>query len=140
MCSSAASITSQLFVSLLAVSNTAAATWLGSWGLDTLDQAPMIPLIPSTISDEQDVGTAPSSGEQKFTLRHIYHRGTHKFPDLCRRFNVAPVKVKAAAAADALLLPGEAMMAEEDMPGDGWEEEQSVGPFFTRSSPHKIER
>lgn len=48
---------------------------------------PVLP--PSTRHDEQSVIRTPKKDRtHDFTLRHIYHHGTHKHPDLHRRLNV----------------------------------------------------
>jgi lipase ATG15 len=68
LCSSTSRVTATLLLSFLAVSSAAAA------------EVPLLPLPP----------TSPHlhNTEKDFTLRHIYHHGTYKYPELHRRLDV----------------------------------------------------
>ncbi|KAF2167291.1 hypothetical protein M409DRAFT_66303 [Zasmidium cellare ATCC 36951] len=47
-------------------------------------------VLPPGVSDGIDSGSLPQSlGERKFTLRHIYHHGTHDYPNLHRYIDIA---------------------------------------------------
>ncbi|KAF2745499.1 alpha/beta-hydrolase, partial [Sporormia fimetaria CBS 119925] len=66
-CTSARRVTASLLLSFLAVSAT--------------DHIPILPPPPST----PDV---PTTGAKDFALRHIYHHGAYKYPNLHRRLDI----------------------------------------------------
>ncbi|OSS53630.1 hypothetical protein B5807_00512 [Epicoccum nigrum] len=71
LCTSASRVTASLLLSFLAVSTAAA----------TAAEVPLLPLPP----------TSPHlhNTEKDFTLRHIYHHGTYRYPELHRRLDVS---------------------------------------------------
>ncbi|KAF2190956.1 autophagy related lipase Atg15 [Zopfia rhizophila CBS 207.26] len=100
-CTSASRVTASLLLSFIAV--TAAA------------EVPMLPL-PPTASNPQD------SHVKEFTLKHIFHHGTYKYPNLHRRLDVpetAPVR-----------------MTEDETPSG----REPVPPLRTRSESMNIQR
>jgi lipase ATG15 len=66
LCTSASRVTASLLLSFLAVSSAA--------------EFPILPPPPSPPS--------PHSTEKDFTLRHVFHHGTYKYPQLHRRLDV----------------------------------------------------
>lgn len=68
-------------------------------------------------------GATAHPQDQTFSLRHVYHRGVSKHPDLLRRLDVD--------AADIRNLNADAITAR------GW---GSIGPFQTSSSPIHLDR
>ncbi|KAL1986864.1 hypothetical protein VTN96DRAFT_5517 [Rasamsonia emersonii] len=47
-----------------------------------------IPILPPNVPQGDD--TRPLTGRHQFSLRHIYHRGTYKYPELHRKLDVKP--------------------------------------------------
>ena len=107
-----------LFFALLTLSTPAAAWSGGKWR--GVAQGPLLPYGPLA-----DFGKAspqaPPPKSHEFTLRHIFHRGSHRFPDLDRRLDVDPKKAEAFATGSD-------------------DDEYTVGPFRARSSSLKIQR
>ena len=87
-----------------------------------VDQAPILPHLPS-IGSEQADAAAYLPSEHKFTLRHVFHCGTHLYPDLQRRLDVKPTDAKRAVVAR-----------------DGEDIEDAVGPYLVQSSRLTIQR
>ncbi|KAF0320589.1 autophagy related lipase [Colletotrichum asianum] len=116
-CTSAGRVTAQLLLSFLAVSPTL--TSAGEAPQQEQAVLPPGPLLPPTIQQ-------PLSDEHLFTLRHVFHHGTYRHPDLHRRRDV---RSHANDAESQVWLTAE----------DGFERER-VLPLKARSSPLKIER
>ncbi len=87
-CHSAGRVTGALLLSFIAASSTitSAASWHGGW-FDVPDQIPLSPLQPSAALDPETPLNQPSQ-EHEFTLRHIFHHGTHLYPDLHTRLDI----------------------------------------------------
>ncbi|KAJ4376469.1 putative lipase atg15, partial [Neocucurbitaria cava] len=68
LCTSASRVTASLLLSFLAVSGSSAL------------ELPILPPPPAS--------PTPSSTEKDFSLRHIFHHGTYKYPELHRRLDV----------------------------------------------------
>ncbi|CAO2658230.1 Nn.00g059530.m01.CDS01 [Neocucurbitaria sp. VM-36] len=68
LCTSASRVTASLLLSFLAVSGSSAA------------ELPILPPPPAS--------PTPPSTEKDFSLRHIFHHGTYKYPQLHRRLDV----------------------------------------------------
>ncbi|TDZ68236.1 putative lipase ATG15 [Colletotrichum trifolii] len=83
------------------------------------EEAVLGPLLPPTSPPE------PTTNDHSFTLRHIFHHGTYRHPQLHRRKDVRH-------SHDA---GSQVWLAEED----GYEKHQ-IAPLKARSSPLKIER
>ena len=85
-------------------------------------QAPILPYLPSI-----DLGPSDTASSQpqshKFTLRHVFHRGTHLYPDLRRRLDVHPTHTDRAAATE-----------------EGEDIDNAVGPYPVQSSRLTIQR
>ncbi|KAM0352406.1 hypothetical protein ACHAPU_002073 [Fusarium lateritium] len=79
-CASAARVTASLLLSFLAFSPSSASNDLGSRFQDDI-LLPPGPLLPSAPE-------VPAPAEHTFSLRHIYHHGTHLHPSLHRRRDV----------------------------------------------------
>ncbi|WYZ40643.1 hypothetical protein EsH8_IV_000984 [Colletotrichum jinshuiense] len=115
-CTSAGRVTAQLLLSFLAVSPTLASVGEASHNEEAVFlPGPLLP--PST--------QQPASAEHLFTLRHIFHHGTYRHPQLHRKKDV-----RHADDADT-----QVWLAEED----GFKKEK-VMPLQVRSTPLKIER
>ena len=89
ICASAARVTLDslfLWLSASSIILPATAFWFGGW-LDGADQIPLIsspsPLIPQNPSTS-------SVRDHDFTLRHIFHYGTHEYPNVHARMDVQP--------------------------------------------------
>ena len=108
-------------VSLLALAATSDAAW--SFGNGRINQAPLLPIPPS--SHIPKPGHPPITGGrgQRFTLRHTFAQGLFEHPHLHGRLDVKPAQLTAAAA-----------RLEQDDSEDG------VGPLYARSSPLTIQR
>ncbi|RDL36204.1 Uncharacterized protein BP5553_06816 [Venustampulla echinocandica] len=66
--------------------------------LDSGWRVPLLPFPPPLIHAEAHGDKSrPFLKTQSFTLRHIYHRGATLFPDLHRRLELNPAKVKNAS-------------------------------------------
>ncbi|KAI0603185.1 Alpha/Beta hydrolase protein [Biscogniauxia sp. FL1348] len=115
-CNSAGRVTARLLLSFLAVSASPAAAAISNTNPDTdylfPDNPVLAPLIPEP----------PQPAEHTFTLRHIFHHGTHRHPGLHRK-------------KDILHPQAEVWLAEED----GHAAEQLM-PLKAKSRPRKIER
>ena len=84
-CHSVAKVSARLLLSFLAISTTssAAASKSDTW-LNLRQQAPFLPYIPKVPAEVPQVHPR----EHIFTLRNIFHHGTHLYPDLHRRLGV----------------------------------------------------
>jgi len=109
-CPSAGRVTARLLLSFLAFSPVIA---------DPRPQAPVLPPIPVLPANPEPLGPA----EHTFTLRHIYHHGTHRHPRLHRKQDVLHT--------DNL----QVYLAAED----GYQQ-HLLPPLKIRSSPVSIER
>ncbi|MCJ1442374.1 MAG: putative lipase atg15 [Stictis urceolatum] len=117
---SAGHFATRLAVSLLTLGSPVAGSWAG-WG--PIDQARFIPYEPQTsksYSKPHDEGISFPE-DQRFTLRHVFHRGTSLYPDLHRRLDISPDKIKE--------------MEVMDKPDDS-----GIGPYDTIASPVLIHR
>lgn len=88
-CRSAGRVTARIFLSLLTASsiNLVAGTWSGGW-INGDNQIPMVQPGPSPSSEYESPISSPKSHD--FTLRHIFHHGTHAYPNLHVRLDVRP--------------------------------------------------
>ncbi|PQE14628.1 lipase atg15 protein [Rutstroemia sp. NJR-2017a BVV2] len=84
-------------------------------------QAPLVPWTSSSPSSAE--GDADITQSRTLTLRSVYHRGTHKYPDLHRRLDINPEKIKKAAL--------------ENKNGD---DKSGLGPFIIPTAPVSINR
>lgn len=87
-CRSAGRVTARLLLSFLAASSirSVAASW-SAGKIHEPDQIPIVnPVPPISPQLENPIASLPKSLE--FTLRHIYHHGTHLYPNLHRRLDV----------------------------------------------------
>jgi lipase ATG15 len=102
-CRAAGRITAHLLLSFLALSSTpTVAAWTGP-----AQQIPLLPYLPPTArTDSKPAALIPQ--KQEFTLRHVFHRGTHRYPDLYRRFDVPKEEISAAGleGRDEMEIPG----------------------------------
>ncbi|KAF2144934.1 uncharacterized protein K452DRAFT_316078 [Aplosporella prunicola CBS 121167] len=116
--SSAGRATAAFLLSLLALSpfQPASASWFP--GGDAA--AVQLPVLPS--GTPQNVPSSkPKNREMEFTLKHVFHHGTHKYPNLHRRLDVKP---------DAPLY----IASEDGSP------KELAPPLRARSQPANIER
>ncbi|KAK4193671.1 putative lipase [Podospora australis] len=115
-CTSAGRVTAQLLLSFLALLSTpllaAADNRADAQFVLPVDASPIGPLMPEP----------PRPAEHTFTLRHIYHHGTHRHPGLHRKQDVQASKADVWLAAE-----------------DGYERER-VGPLKARSESVRIQR
>lgn len=120
-CHSAGRGTGALLLSFIAASSTitSAASWHDGW-LDVPNQIPLSPLQPSAALDPETTLNQPSQ-EHEFTLRHIFHHGTHLYPDLHTRLDIRP---------------GETVWIEEE----GGSRKRAHGSLYARSRPTTIQR
>jgi lipase ATG15 len=109
-CNSSIRVTAQLLLSFLAISPAIANP------RPEQDVLPPIPISPS-------IPDPASSSEHTFTLRHIYHHGTYRYPRLHRKRDVFHSD------------HSQVFLAAED----GYEKHQ-IPPLRIRSQPMKIER
>jgi len=108
-----------IFLSLLAASAQSPQPAFAAWW-QANDQHVLLP--PSLVGGPSDAGSAETTPQQhEFTLRHIYHKGSHKYPDLLRKVDIHP---------DTVLI-------QEDVEGNTG---SSLGPFKVSSHPMKIQR
>lgn len=88
---SAGRVTAKLLLSwLIACStlSTTSALWADGW-LNGPNQMPLV--SPSPLSTyEPEAPLPPSDKEHDFTLRHIFHHGTHQYPKLHVRRDIKP--------------------------------------------------
>ncbi|KAH6850383.1 Alpha/Beta hydrolase protein [Chaetomium sp. MPI-CAGE-AT-0009] len=115
-CSSTGRVTARLLLSFLALSASPVAA-AGNSKPDAqlvlpIEVAPIAPLIPEP----------PAPAEHTFTLRHVYHHGTYKHPNLHRKHDVAPSDTEVWLAAE-----------------DGHAAER-IGPLRARSNALRIQR
>ncbi|KAK5680489.1 putative lipase atg15 [Elasticomyces elasticus] len=54
------------------------------------DRNPYLILPPSVAGDQEENKPSRDLGERSFTLRHIYHHGSHQYPQLHRYIDIAP--------------------------------------------------
>ena len=118
-CSSNGRVTAKLLLSWLAASTIAPVS--ASWPSNQPDSPDQIPFIPSSshCSSLQPIGPAPS--EHEFTLRHIFHHGTHEYPNIHVRMDV---------------VPDETVWIDSNDAGG----KQELGPLHAKSMPEPIER
>ena len=64
----------------------ASASWSGDW-LNSPDQ---IPFISSPSPYRPQMPSSPPQRDHEFTLRHIFHHGTHEYPNVHVRMDVEP--------------------------------------------------
>ena len=107
-----------LHVSALFMSVTAA--WTFGQGL--LEQAQLLPFIPSHNPIRSDSRLSPSS-KHEFTLRHVLDHGLYFDPDFRQRIDVDPPET-------------ESKLSRRDSYG----QDDSLGPFTVQSLPSKIYR
>ncbi|KAH6624393.1 autophagy protein atg15 [Chaetomium sp. MPI-SDFR-AT-0129] len=115
-CTSTGRVTAKLLLSFLALSAAPVAA-VDHGGSDAqfvlpIEAAPIAPLIPEP----------PAPAEHTFTLRHIYHHGTHRHPGLHRKQDIDDSSADVWLAAE-----------------DGFEAER-MGPLRARSNAVRIER
>ena len=84
-CHFAVKLTTRLLLSFLATSTTSlvVASESSSWS-DLKQQAPLLPHIPQIPSEAPRLNPR----EHTFSLRNVFHHGTHLYPDLHRRLDV----------------------------------------------------
>ncbi|KAK3296163.1 autophagy protein atg15 [Chaetomium fimeti] len=115
-CSSTGRVTARLLLSFLALSASPIAAASNpkqdAQLVLPIEVAPIAPLIPEP----------PAPAEHTFTLRHVYHHGTHKHPTLHRKHDVSPSNAEVWLAAE-----------------DGYEAER-IGPLRARSNALRIQR
>ncbi|CAK7202424.1 Putative lipase atg15 [Sporothrix eucalyptigena] len=82
-CTSAGRVTAQLLLSFLAFSTTSLAASTGGRASEQL----VLPIPPAghvpALAPEP-----PAPADHVFTLRHIYHHGTHQYPELHRKIDI----------------------------------------------------
>ena len=90
VCHPAGKVTAALLLSLIVASSTvaSAASWHAGW-FDRPNQIPLSHLQPSAALEPKSA-LDPPSREHDFTLKHIFHHGTHLYPDLHVRLDVTP--------------------------------------------------
>ena len=89
-CHSAGRITAKLLFSWLAASSTIPATAAASWAVGWLNGANQWPIIstsPETTHDSQSPLNLPS-GEQDFTLRHLFVHGLYEYQSIHQRLDI----------------------------------------------------
>jgi len=116
-CTSAGRVTAKQLLSFLALSALPVATAGNSWkdGAQLampIEAAPIAPLIPES----------PRPADHTFTLRQIYHHGTHRHPGLHRKVDIIKPNAEVWLAAE-----------------DGFKEER-IGPLMARSNAVRIQR
>ena len=104
----------------IALSTTCVAAWSGVHGAAI--QAPLMPGLPLLKTNDPSPARSPLQ-DYEFTLRHVFHHGTHLYPDLHKRLDVKPESVQGAYT---------------NQRGD--DDEHGIGPFPAKSSLVKIER
>ncbi|KAM7223915.1 autophagy protein atg15 [Rhypophila decipiens] len=117
-CTSTGRVTAKLLLSFLALSASVSPVSAGFNTGQHLQQLPPIepaPILPPS-------SEPPSAAEHTFTLRHIYHHGTHKHPGLHRKLDVTQRDADVFLAAE-----------------DGFPAER-VPPLIARSGPMQIQR
>ena len=114
-------VTAALLLSFLAASSTvaSAALWRGGW-LDVPKQILLSPVYPPAAPVLGTPSEQPNR-QHEFTLRHMFHHGTHQYPDLHMRLDVHP--------GDTVWIDAE---------GEGQREKH--GSFFASSRPTIIQR
>ncbi|MCJ1335627.1 putative lipase atg15 [Bachmanniomyces sp. S44760] len=113
-CPSARTVTARALLSFFAISCIPPVA--ASPDYHDAQQAPLIPFLPPPPSASEPTPKIVPR-EHDFTLRHIVHKGTNRYPDLHRRMNIAP---------DALTIESV----------DGWEEEGY--PTTIRVASHAV--
>ena len=94
ICRSAGKITARLLLTFLTASTIlpAAASWADGW-IENAYQIPIHSLQPPASPDVSKPLAVPGP-EYDFTLRHIFHHGTHAYPKLHKRFDIHPQYVE----------------------------------------------
>ena len=89
-CRSAGRVTAALLLSFIAASSkvASAASWHSGW-LDGPNQIPLSPIQPPA-APASGVSSDQPNRQHEFTLRHVFHHGTHQYPDLHMRLDVRP--------------------------------------------------
>ncbi|EUC31040.1 hypothetical protein COCVIDRAFT_89334 [Bipolaris victoriae FI3] len=80
---------------LCASASRIAASFLLSFLAACISSAAEVPILPPS-----PIPSSTHSGDKEFSLRHVFHRGTYKYPDLHRRLDV-PEQAAVWMAADA---------------------------------------
>ncbi|RKU48171.1 putative lipase atg15 [Coniochaeta pulveracea] len=93
-CPSAGRVTAQLLLSFLA----ALATSVGAAGATTVEQQVALPYTPIPLTPLTP--EPPSPAEHTFTLRQIFHHGTHRHPGLHRKLDVTNREAEVWLAAE----------------------------------------
>ena len=88
-CRSAGRVTARLLLSFLAASSTSpvTASWSAGWTPEPHQIPLVLPVIPAT-SPKSESAVVSSPKDLEFTLRHIFHHGTHLHPNLHRRLDI----------------------------------------------------
>ena len=91
-CHSAGRITAKLLFSWLAASSTIPATAAGSWAVGWLNGANQWPIISTSPEITHDIQSPlnPSSGEQDFTLKHLFVHGLYEYQSIHQRLDIKP--------------------------------------------------
>lgn len=118
-CLSVSRVSTRLLLSFLAILTTppVGAAWTDGWA-EAGNQAPLLPILPQPEIPRQG---QLHSREHTFTLRHIYHHGTHQYPQLHRRRDVDASKKVWASGGDV-------------------DDERELRSFPARSSSMNIQR
>ena len=119
-CPSTGSVTKNVLLHWLAASTTIRIT-SASWGVDGLNSPNQIPFISSPSPYRPRYPSATSNKNHEFTLRHIFHHGTHEYPNVHVRMDIAP---------------DESVWVESEEHGA----REELKPLFARSRPEPIER
>ena len=87
-CHSAGKVTAALLLTFIAASSTvvSGASWHEDW-FNPPNQVPLNLLQPSEPLESKAPSNYPNQ-EHDFTLRHIFHHGTHLYPDLHARLDI----------------------------------------------------
>ncbi|KAL9126046.1 MAG: hypothetical protein Q9217_004847 [Psora testacea] len=119
-CASAGRVTANILLWWLGASSTltpATASWTGSW----LNRVEQIPFISSSSPYRSQNPPKSSTQDYGFTLRHIFHHGTHEYPNIHVRMDV---------------------QAKDDVwiPTNDYGGKEKLGKLHAKSRPEPIER
>lgn len=115
-CASAGRVTASLLLSFLAFAPTPTSAYRGS--SHDFNEDLILPPGPAVPSQPE----IPGPAEHTFTLRHIFHHGAHRYPELHRKQDIVSSDARVLLAADD-------EYAEQELP-----------TLWAKSSPNPIER
>ena len=111
--------TARVLLSWLAIASTSFAS--ASWTRDWFNSPNQLPLISWPSPYQSHTPSNPLKRDHDFTLRHIFHHGTHEYPNVHIRMDVGP---------------DDKVWLKSDESGNG----EILGALHARSRPELIER